>query len=84
MTPPAAERGSATITVSAAAALLLLLIAVIAGAVGGITGQEASACTAVMASGMLRGRVIRVLGNGLPNRVPLIARSDAVVRHVST
>ncbi len=46
MTPPAAERGSATITVSAAAALLLLLIAVIAGAVGGITGQEASACTA--------------------------------------
>jgi cell wall-associated NlpC family hydrolase len=43
--PPAAERGSATVTVSAAA-LLLLLVAVIAGAVGGVTGQEASACTA--------------------------------------
>ena len=46
MPHPAAERGSATVTVSAAAALLLLLLAVIAGAVGGITGQEASACTA--------------------------------------
>ena len=46
MPPPAAERGSATITVATVAAVLLLLIAVIAGAVGGITGQEASACTA--------------------------------------
>ena len=46
MPPPAAERGSATVTVATAAALLLLLLAVIAGAVGGITGQEASACTA--------------------------------------
>jgi cell wall-associated NlpC family hydrolase len=46
MPPPAAERGSATVTVSAVAAVLLLLLAVIAGAVGGITGQEASACTA--------------------------------------
>ena len=46
MPHPAAERGSATVTVATAAALLLLLIAVIAGAVGGITGQEASACTA--------------------------------------
>ena len=45
MPHPAAQRGSATVTVSAAAALLLLLVAVIAGAVGGITGQEASACT---------------------------------------
>ena len=45
MPHPAAERGSATVTVSAVAALLLL-VAVIAGAVGGITGQEASACTA--------------------------------------
>ena len=43
--PPAAERGSATVTVATAAAVLLLLLAVIAGAVGGITGQEASACT---------------------------------------
>jgi len=45
MPHPAAERGSATVTVATAAALLLL-IAVIAGAVGGVTGQEASACTA--------------------------------------
>jgi cell wall-associated NlpC family hydrolase len=44
--PPAAERGSATVTVATAAAVLLLLVAVIAGAVGGVTGQEASACTA--------------------------------------
>jgi cell wall-associated NlpC family hydrolase len=46
MPHPAAERGSATVTVAAAAAVLLLLLAVIAGAVGGIPGQEASACTA--------------------------------------
>ena len=46
MPHPAAERGSATVTVATAAALLLLLLAVIAGAVGGITGQEDSACTA--------------------------------------
>jgi cell wall-associated NlpC family hydrolase len=46
MPPSAAERGSATITVATAAAVLLLLIAVIAGVVGGITGQEAAACTA--------------------------------------
>jgi cell wall-associated NlpC family hydrolase len=46
MPHPAAERGSATVTAATAAAVLLLLVAVIAGAVGGITGQEASACTA--------------------------------------
>jgi len=46
MPPPVAERGSATVTVATIAAVLLLLIAVIAGAVGGITRQEASACTA--------------------------------------
>jgi cell wall-associated NlpC family hydrolase len=46
MPHPAAERGSATITVATAGAVLLLLLAVIAGAVGGITGQEATACTA--------------------------------------
>ena len=46
MPPPADERGSATVTVALAAALLLLLLAAIAGAVAGITGQEASACTA--------------------------------------
>jgi cell wall-associated NlpC family hydrolase len=46
MSPPAAERGSATVTLATAAAVLLLLLAVIAGAVGGITGQEASGCTA--------------------------------------
>jgi hypothetical protein len=46
MPHPAAERGSAIVTVATIAALLLLLIAVIAGAVGGVTGQEAAACTA--------------------------------------
>ena len=45
MPPPAAERSSATV-IATAAAVLLLLLAVIAGAAGGITGQEASACTA--------------------------------------
>jgi cell wall-associated NlpC family hydrolase len=45
MRHPAAERGSATVTLATVAAVLLLLLAVIAGAVGGITGQEASACT---------------------------------------
>ena len=46
MPHPAAERGSATVTLAAVAAALLLLIAVIAGAAGGVTGQEAAACTA--------------------------------------
>ena len=46
MPHPAAEHGSATVTLAAVAAALLLLIAVIAGAARGITGQEASACTA--------------------------------------
>ena len=46
MPSPAAERGSATITLATVAALLLLIVAVIAGALGGITGQEAAACTA--------------------------------------
>ena len=46
MPSPAAERGSATITLATVAAVLLLIVAVIAGAVGGITGQEAAACTA--------------------------------------
>jgi peptidoglycan DL-endopeptidase CwlO len=45
MSPPAAERSSATITLATVAALLLI-VAVIAGAAGGITGQEAAACTA--------------------------------------
>jgi cell wall-associated NlpC family hydrolase len=42
MTPPAAGHGPAAV----AAALLLLLLAVIAGVAGGVTGQEAAACTA--------------------------------------
>jgi cell wall-associated NlpC family hydrolase len=50
MPHPAADRGSAAITL-AAAAVLLLLLAVIAGAVGAITGQQASACTAQPAAG---------------------------------
>jgi cell wall-associated NlpC family hydrolase len=45
MPHPAADRGSATVTVATAAALLLLLLAAIAGAVAGITGQQVSACT---------------------------------------
>jgi cell wall-associated NlpC family hydrolase len=43
---PGADRGSATVAVATAAALLLLLLAAVTGAVAGITGQEASACTA--------------------------------------
>ncbi len=46
MPSPAAERGSATITLATVAAVLLLIVAVIAGALGGITDQEAAACTA--------------------------------------
>jgi cell wall-associated NlpC family hydrolase len=46
MPQPDAERGSATVAVATAAAVMLLLLAAVAGAVGGITGQEASACTA--------------------------------------
>ena len=46
MPHPAADRGSATVAVATAAALLLLLIAAVTGAVAGITGQQASACTA--------------------------------------
>jgi len=42
---PAAERGSASVTLAIVAALLLLLLAVIAGAIGGISGQDAAACT---------------------------------------
>jgi len=44
MTPPAAGHGPSVVAVGAA--LLLLLAAVIGGAAGGVTGQEASACTA--------------------------------------
>jgi peptidoglycan DL-endopeptidase CwlO len=46
MPSPAAERGSATITLATVAAVLLLIVAVIAGALGGITAQQAAACTA--------------------------------------
>ena len=46
MPPPAAGRGSATVTAATAAALLLLLLAALAGTIAGITGREASACTA--------------------------------------
>ena len=45
MLHPAADRGSATVA-AAAVALLLVLLAAAVGAVAGITGQEASACTA--------------------------------------
>ena len=46
MPHPAADRGSATVAVATAAALLLLILAAAVGAVAGITGQEAAACTA--------------------------------------
>jgi len=46
MPHPAADRGAATVTLAVAAALLLLLLAAVAGAVAGITGQQAPACTA--------------------------------------
>jgi peptidoglycan DL-endopeptidase CwlO len=44
MAHPAAERGSATITLTIAVALLILL-AVLAGAVAGITAQQGPGCT---------------------------------------
>ena len=43
---PAADRGSATITVAAAAAVVILLAAALIGGVAGVSSQEASACTA--------------------------------------
>jgi peptidoglycan DL-endopeptidase CwlO len=46
MPHPAADRGSATVAVATVTALLLLILAAVVGAVAGITGQEASACTA--------------------------------------
>jgi cell wall-associated NlpC family hydrolase len=45
MAHPAAERGSATVALTAAAALLLL-ITVLIGAVAGVTTQQASTCSA--------------------------------------
>ena len=45
MAHPAAERGSATVALTAAAALLLL-ITVLIGAVAGVTSQQSSACSA--------------------------------------
>jgi cell wall-associated NlpC family hydrolase len=46
MTSPAGDHSPVTAAVAAAAALLLLLLAAVAGAVAGITGQEAASCTA--------------------------------------
>jgi NlpC/P60 family/Transglycosylase SLT domain len=51
MLDPGAGRGSAAITLSTVSSLLLMLLAAVAGAVAGITGQEASACTAQPAAG---------------------------------
>ena len=41
---PAADRGSATIALAVSAAVVMLLAIAVIGAVGGISGQEASAC----------------------------------------
>ena len=57
MPHPAADRGSATITVATVAALVLLLLAVIAGAIAGITGQQAAACTAQPAASSAAGSI---------------------------
>ena len=46
MPDPATDRRPATIILIAATALLILLTAALTGAVAGISGQEASACTA--------------------------------------
>src|SRR6266550_2482271 len=46
MPHPAADRGSATIVLNVSAAVVMLLTIAVIGAVGGISGQEASACTA--------------------------------------
>ncbi len=46
MPRPAADRGSAAVSLAVAAALVILLTAVLTGAVAGIARQEAAACTA--------------------------------------
>jgi peptidoglycan DL-endopeptidase CwlO len=46
MPRPAADRGSATIALAVSAAVVMLLAIALIGAVAGISGQEASACTA--------------------------------------
>jgi peptidoglycan DL-endopeptidase CwlO len=46
MQSPAADRGSATITVVAGAAVVILLLAALIGGIAGVAGQQASACTA--------------------------------------
>ena len=65
MPHPAADRGSATVAVATAAALQLLLLAAVVGAVAGITGQEASACTAQPAASSTAASIPR----GPPRRV---------------
>jgi cell wall-associated NlpC family hydrolase len=42
----APDRGSATISIAAGAAVVLVLLAALTGAIAGVTGQQASACTA--------------------------------------
>ena len=46
MPHPAADRGSAAIALAVSAAVVMLLAIALIGAVAGISGQEASACTA--------------------------------------
>ena len=46
MQSPAADRGSATVTVVAGAAVVILLLAALIGGIAGVSGQQASACTA--------------------------------------
>jgi peptidoglycan DL-endopeptidase CwlO len=45
MPQPAADRGSATISVAAGAAVVILLLAALIGGVAGVSGQQAAACT---------------------------------------
>jgi cell wall-associated NlpC family hydrolase len=46
MPHPAADRGSATISIAAGAAVVILLLAALIGGVAGVSGQQAAACTA--------------------------------------
>jgi peptidoglycan DL-endopeptidase CwlO len=51
MPHPAADRGSATISIAIGAAVMILLLAALIGGIAGVSGQQASACTAQPAAG---------------------------------
>ena len=54
---PAADRGSATVTLAAGAAVLILLAAALIGGIAGVPGQQASACQAPPAASSTAGTI---------------------------